>query len=87
MSPVAEDPTPGWVVSPPDVLSLELEPAEPWLAPLEEPVELLPELEPARLVPEVEPDWPLPAVPDESGVWMDEPELADDPEEPDVPAL
>ena len=90
MSPVADEPTPGCVVSPPEVLSLELDPADPWLAPLEEPVELLPELEPARLVPEVEPDCPLPAEPDESGVWMDEPELPDvpdEPDEPDVPAV
>ena len=50
---------------------------------------LLPELEPARLVPDIEPDWPLPAVPDESGVWIVEPEELDDPDEPepDVPAV
>ena len=66
MSPVAEEPTPGWVVSPPDVLSLEVEPAEPWLTPLDAPVELLPAPDPARLVPVA--DWPLVAAPDESGV-------------------
>lgn len=46
---------------------------EPWLAPLDEPMELLPPLDPERLVP-AEPD---PIV---------EPELLDEPDEPDDPA-
>lgn len=79
-SPVADEPTPGCVVSPPLVLSLELVPAEPWLAPLDEPMELLPELEPARLVPDEL---------DELGVWTVELELPelDEPAEPDEPAF
>jgi len=47
------------------------------LAPLDEPIELLPELLPDLLIPDD---------PEELGVWMLEPELPDDaPEEPDDP--
>ena len=54
------------------------------MAPLDEPIELLPELEPERLVP---------AEPDELGVSIDELELLpdepelDEPDEPDEPAV
>ena len=93
ISPPADDPTPGLVVSPPDAPLPEPElpeALEPWFAPLDCPVELFPELEPERLVPEapeLEPDCPL-AEP-EDGLWtsmLDCPEL-DEPDEPDEPEL
>lgn len=64
MSPVADEPTPGELVSPPE----ELEPLAPWFAPADWPVELLPEPDPEMLEPDVDPDWPVPAEPDEPGV-------------------
>jgi hypothetical protein len=67
----------------PDVSAL-LEPApivpealEPWLTPLDEPIELLPELEPERLAP---------ADPDAPGVEI-EPDVPDEPDEPADPAF
>jgi len=64
------------VVEPPrslELLPIELEPLEPWFAPLDDPMELLPELAPERLVP------------DEPEPMLLEPELPGDPDEPDEP--
>jgi hypothetical protein len=68
-------------------LPMSLVPLEPWLAPLEEPMELLPELAPERLVPDV-PDCPLAAEPEPMLLLDSElPEIGGDADEPEVPEL
>jgi len=49
---VPADPTELPEVSWLDDVPIVLEALDPWLAPLDEPIELLPELEPERLVPD-----------------------------------
>jgi hypothetical protein len=74
-----------------ELLSIELDPLEPWFNPLDEPTELLPDCDPERLVPAdpdpivLEPE--LPELPDEPEPIVLEPELPDEPDEPADPAL